>query len=193
PMLARRRTRYAEIGAVLAQRTTLREVHADTPVPPAVAAWLKNLAKLIGLPFGYLVPDEAMLPPESMRLFHVDPNWVNGLIEGACSIGRASSAELHFDSVLVEKLYAAANPPAVMTGFLLRSAVVDGWPGLEVTAYEKDNKQPTSVVRMEQLAPSLLLYMVEGVIATIDIHEPAEGLHFGVDLNAGEKKLRYIT
>ena len=71
-----------------------------------------------------------------------------------------------------------------MTGFLLRSAVVVGWPGLEVISYDADGTQfaPASVLRMERLAPGLLLYLVAGAIETVDIREPAEGLHFGFDV-----------
>jgi hypothetical protein len=184
---------FFAISAVISDHAMLADIQADTVVPSEVTAWLNDLVKLNGVPFGYLVPDEAMLPPESIRLFHIDNNWINALIEGACSIGRSSSADLHLDAVLVDKLYAAANPPKVVTGFLLRSAVVDGWPGLEVTAYDVDKKQLASVVRMDKLAPSLLLFMVEGAIAYMDIHEPAEGLHFGVDLATDQKEMRYIT
>jgi hypothetical protein len=184
---------YLHVNAVIADHAMLQDIHDDTAVPPEVSGWLKNLAKLKGVPFGYLVPDEAMLPIESMRLFRLDGNWVNALIEGACSIGRSSSADLKLDAVLVSKLYAATNAPKLATGFVLRSAVVDGWPGLEVTAYDAGDKPLTSVLRMERLAPSLLLFMVEGEIDHMDIHEPAEGLHFGIDLAAGKKDMRYIT
>jgi hypothetical protein len=75
----------------------------------------------------------------------------------------------------------------VVTGFLLRSAVVDGWPGLEVEAHDAGNNSLT-VVRMDRLAPNLLLFMVDGEIDHMEIHEPAEGLHFGVDLPSGKNK-----
>ena len=47
---------------------------------------------LYGVPFHYLVPDERMMPPESIRFFHVDPGWIATLIQGATSVGRAASA-----------------------------------------------------------------------------------------------------
>ena len=53
-------------------------------------AWFANLAMLEGVPFNYLVPDERMLPPESIRFFHVDQDWIDALIDGAFSIGRAT-------------------------------------------------------------------------------------------------------
>jgi hypothetical protein len=182
-----RASHHAQIRALVANSAQLAQVHEDTPVPPEVTAWLKDLVKLKGVPFGYLVPDEVMLPMESMRMFRLDGNWINALIEGACSIGRSSSADLSHDAVLVGKLYEATAAPKLVTGFLLRSAVVDGWPGLEVEAHDARNNSLT-VVRMDRLAPNLLLFMVEGEIDHMEIHEPAEGLHFGVDLPSGKNK-----
>ena len=203
--LAPRTSHFQQIKALVADRATLAQVQADTPVPPEVTAWLSELVKLKGVPFGYLVPDDAMLPMESMRMFRLDGNWINALLEGACSIGRSSSADLSHDAALVGKVYQAVNAPKLITGFLLRSAVVDGWPGLEVEAHDSAGGTLT-VVRMERLAPNLLLFMAAGEIDHMEIHEPAEGLHFGIDLPSGKqnetnpakkdkdtKDMRYIT
>ena len=43
---------------------------------------------LEGIPFHYLVPDERLLPPESLKFFVVDPAWLAALRDGAFSIGR---------------------------------------------------------------------------------------------------------
>jgi hypothetical protein len=59
-----------------------------TEVPADIAAWLGRLHTLIGVPFPCLVPDEGMLPPESIRFFRLDTAWVEALIDGAFSIGR---------------------------------------------------------------------------------------------------------
>jgi hypothetical protein len=59
-----------------------------TEVPADITAWLGRLHTLIGVPFPYLVPDEGMLPPESIRFFRLDTAWVEALIDGAFSIGR---------------------------------------------------------------------------------------------------------
>jgi hypothetical protein len=78
-----------------------------------------------------------------------------------------------------------------MSGFLLRSAVVSGWPSLEVAAHDADGAALTAV-RLDVLTPATLLCVVDGLLASVDIHEPSEGLHFGLDLDGG-KTLRYIT
>src|ERR1700685_4299755 len=56
-----------------------------------VQNWSTAVQLLQGVPFNYLVPDAAMLPPESLRFFTVDPNWVTALIDGALSVGKATS------------------------------------------------------------------------------------------------------
>jgi hypothetical protein len=74
------------------------------------------------------------------------------------------------------------TPSEKVTGFLLRSAVVSGWPGLEVQAYTDTQQQdPAEILRMEHLAPDVLLCFFEGEIKELHIHEHPEALHFGVD------------
>ncbi|MYS80935.1 hypothetical protein GTZ85_12100, partial [Streptomyces sp. SID5474] len=54
-----------------ALRTALADLLALEGAP--IVAWLDRLRLLHGVPFADLVPDERMLPAESLRLFHVDP------------------------------------------------------------------------------------------------------------------------
>ena len=129
-------TQYDAIQATLADPTAVAALHSDVAVPPEIASWLGLLVSLKTVPLSYLVPDPGMLPPESIRFFRVDPNWITALLEGACSVGRASSAELTHDEALTDAVHAALAVEPMMTGFLLRSAVVEGWPGLEVVGYD---------------------------------------------------------
>jgi hypothetical protein len=88
-----------------------------------------------------------------------------------------------------------------MTGFVLRSAVVSGWPGLEVKGYTDATKStPCELKRFDRVAPTVLLCIFKGVAGYVTIAEPAEALHFGVkepspDAPAGalpQKDLRYV-
>ena len=188
--------RRVHAEAVVAARTdpeTLAAAHTAVPVPAELAGWLASLALFTTVPLHHLVPDPAALPPESIRFFSVDPNWIVALVDGACSVGRSGSADLRRDADLAGRLYAAAAPPATMTGFLLRSAVVEGWPGLEVSAWAADGSRLERPLRMERLAPGLLLYLVDRVLGAVEIAEPAEGLHFGLDAGLTSKQLRYVT
>ncbi len=94
-------------------------------LPPVVRAWFSDVARLKGLPFNYLVPDEQMLPPESIHFFFLDWLWLECLQDGAFSLGRVTT----IDDALRAGL---PKPSRQTTGFLLRSSVVAGWPGLQV-------------------------------------------------------------
>ena len=69
-------------------------------MPDSLTKWLGKLALLTGVPFNYLVPDERMLPLESIRFFYLDPNWVAALSDGAFSIGRNLTADKDRKSVV---------------------------------------------------------------------------------------------
>lgn len=163
---------------------------APPDLPATVVGWFKNLALLHDVPFAYLVPAEAMLPPESLRFFQVDRQWIASLLDGAFSVGRVQAADHAQDT---------ANRPAVVTpahgavsGFLLRSDVVAGWPGLlvngdaEVLEAGVVAAQPLPLLRMERLSPNILLCLFDGCVQTVDLHQTPESLHFGVDRPDGE-------
>jgi hypothetical protein len=88
------------------------------------------------------------------------------------------------------------GPTQVLSGFLVRSAVVAGWPGMEVHGFsDAAGRNPLQIVRMETVAPSLLMCIFAGVVARVDFQEPGEAVHFGVDANgaAWQKELRYAN
>lgn len=168
----------------------------------AIASWFKDLSLLEGIPFNYLVPDERMLPIESIRFFWVDSQWIECLLDGAFSIGRVTDSDHERDSQHEQS--PAANPHEKVSGFLLRSAVVAGWPGLLVDGYSKvidTNDRVSSadrlkLLRMERLSANILICLFNGEIKTVDIHQKPETLHFGLDSDDGNtsfyKKLRDI-
>jgi hypothetical protein len=188
---------------VVARRATLdspqkmAEIHADTQVTFEVANWLAQLKMLIGVPFAYLVPDEAMLPPEWLRFFQVDQNWQYCLIEGAYSVARATTDDLAHDHATARHVHAAAGQLAAhrlaranegpkkieqVTGFLLRSGVVAGWPAMKVKCDDAaGNVLSDPPLRIERLTPDILLCLVAGVIARVTFQLPPESLHFGID------------
>lgn len=185
---------------------------ADLPEP--IAKFLASLRLLVGVPLHYLVPDEGMLPEESIRFFHVDSAWIDALTDGASSIGRQTRNDLVHDTKSSKHVLGHASagararrtraPPTLQgvdgkettfTGFLLRSRVVTGWPGLEVRA--RSEKGFLEILRMERIAPSLLLCLFDGPAIAIEVSEPPEGLHFGFDVESGKpgysKTLRSVT
>jgi hypothetical protein len=210
----------AELRALLGQRPVqaLLEQHAAAAIEDGplsdVADWLAHLRLLDGVPFAHLVADARMLKPESIRFFYVDPNFLDALCDGAQSVGIHSSRDALQHQLVrgvirdaaIERaaarraklLGAAAEGEAgdPVAGFVLRSAVVSGWPGLEVRAFEQvDGESGAGLikpVRMDRLAPDLLLCLYPTVPAWIEIDEPKEGLAFGVE-DENTVDLRYLA
>ncbi len=159
-------------------------------VPESMSDWFKALRRLEGVPFNYLVADERMLPAESIRFFRVDLAWVDCLADGAFSIGRVATSDLEQDRLHGQQSPAVAGLAPMLTGFLLRSEIVSGWPGLLVDAYsDKDGKNSLHPLRIERLSSGVLLCIFTGEIGRVDIHQKPETLHFGVSADF-EKKLR---
>jgi hypothetical protein len=147
----------------------------------AISAWFAGLSLLQGVPFNYLVPNEAMLPKESIRFFWVDAAWVDCLLDGAFGIGRVTTA----DSAQDTRQATNNSSPAVrsyeqITGFLLRSDIVAGWPGLQISGYGSDGSS-LPLLRRDSLSPNVLICLFEGEIASVALSLKPETLHFGLD------------
>jgi len=204
-----------------AVQQVLADVHDATladndPTPLSyITKWLGELCLLYGVPFVNLVPDARMLPQESLRFFYVDPNYIEALRMGALSIGVQSTRDHLYQGVMYGKVSDAAHQaklgvrdqrlgqtqpptdlPAVsttMTGLLMRSAVVSGWPGLEVRAFkDTQGTQRINLLRMDRLSPDVLLCLFPEVPAHIEISEPKESLAFGHE-DDFDVDLRWVT
>ncbi|WP_018504466.1 hypothetical protein [Parafrankia discariae] len=147
----------------------------DDALPAGVLAWLRDLSRLRGVPFSHLIPDDRVLPAETVRFVGVDQTWVRYLLDGACGIGRLSSADADLD---------AADPVLpdlpTLTGALIRSDLISGYPGLIVEAYGAD-KKTLPAVRVEQVSRGVLLCLFEGELAQLDLRQPPTAQHFAVE------------
>lgn len=178
-------------------------------LPDGARSWLAALRLLSGVPFQHIIADERLLPPESARFFYVDRAWTDALIQGALAVGAVTDA----DRALLQQLYPAirddldqaerlvrvtggegeAGTADALTGMLLRSRAVSGWPGIHVNAYRAevaDNSPQADpsrlqLMRLEQLAPSVLLAIFDGVPEIVHVDEPRHGVQFGVDETIG--------
>ena len=178
-----------------------------------ISDWLGRLQLLEGVPFENLLPHPDLLLGESVRFFYIDPNWLEAIMEGALSIGVQSSRDLMYQNlmkdIILEKSFATAMEvrdsllginarkcskaiPATisrksMTGMLLRSSVVSGWPGLEINAYANlvegdiDKSSHIKPLRIERLSPDVLLGIWPAVPAAVTIDEPHDGIAFGFE------------
>lgn len=194
----------------------------EAEMPPYMESFLAHLRLLIGVPFDYLVPDSRLLPDESIRFFYIDRSWTDRLVDGAIAVGKIGTREqahhhAHHPAVqqqldLTErgvrdlqrgrltfigmKQALAKNPADVITGFLLRSGAVSGWPHMDVRAYNQvlpRNYNPDAVqqaqlptLRLERLAPAVLIALFQGVPAMVVCEEPHHGVQFGVHESSGQ-------
>lgn len=202
----------------------------EAGMPPYMESFLSLLRLLVGVPFDYLVPDARLLPDESIRFFYLDRSWTDRLVDGAIAVGKIGSREqahhqAHAAAVhqqldqteritrtLRIKAFAGfdglktandhkPSPGDVITGFLLRSAAVVGWPHMDVRAYDIDvpersnpndpnteldpsnpeiAKHQLTTLRLELLSPSVLLALFQGVPQLVYLEEPHHGVQFGV-------------
>lgn len=179
-----------------------------TPASPGeVVMWLARLRLLHGVPFAYLAAHDEMVPNESIRFFHIDRNWLDAAVDGALSVAAVTARDRELLAALLADLRAevdgaerrireiednaarAKNEPLptdeaiALTGFVLRSSAVSGWPGMEVRASERSGSQVQRLrfLRLERLAPGVLLAIIDGVPDRIELTEPRSGIQFGVD------------
>jgi hypothetical protein len=193
----------SEEAVELARRAIadLSPSEAEAGFPQLLIDWLARLRLLEGVPFAYLVPDERLLPRESIRFFYINRNWTDVAVDGALSLGMLTTrdhAQLHTTyqdlraavDVAERQLWARRlgepepeGSAEIVTGFLLRSRAVSGWPGLHVRAFRVEGETDVlmRLLRVERLAPAVLFALMDGVPNRVDIEEPRQGLQFGVD------------
>ena len=195
----------------------------EAEMPAYMESFLAHLRLLVGVPFEYLVPDPRLMPDESIRFFYVDRSWTDRLVDGALAVGKIGTREQahhqsHSDPVsrqldvterIVRSIQRArggfadlksandSNPkPAdIITGFLLRSAAVSGWPHIDVRAYAADIPEPLNpatpaaaaqqlaTLRLELLSPSVMLALFQGIPKLVYLEEPHHNVQFGVNIN----------
>jgi hypothetical protein len=179
-------------------------------LPDYAVAFLAHLRLLVGVPFVYLVPDPRMLPNESIRFFHLDRSWADRLVDGTIAVGKIGTREqAHHQSsapaiaAQLDDLEPGVRPlqrglagldqaPATaeadagqpISGFLLRSALVSGWPHMEIRGYRDSVK--LTLLRLERLSTSVLIALFAGIADRIELEEPHHGIQFGVRTSEGQ-------
>lgn len=208
----------------LHERLTRPEQPAPTEetgalLPPYMESFLAHIRLLVGVPFEYLIADDRLLPPESIRFFYLDRSWTDRLVDGALAVGQIGSREsAHHESRATgltqqldqsermvrglqrrtdfETAKAASDAKAraadVVTGLILRSSAVSQWPHMDVRAYDRTIPEPyetndpaviasqLEALRIERLAPSVLIALFEGEPQMVILEEPHHGVQFGI-------------
>jgi len=191
----------------------------EAEMPPYMESFLAHLRLLVGVPFGYLVPDSRLLPPESIRFFYLDRSWTDRVVDGAVAVGKIGTREqahhqAHEPGVrqqldqtehivrdlqrgnsfaTLRKPATRGMPPAdIITGFLLRSYLVTGWPQMDVRAYSQiiqehfDRSDPhvlalqLKTMRLEVLSPSIMIALFQGIPQMVTLDQPHHGIQFGL-------------
>lgn len=196
------------------------ETEPEAAMPPYMESFLAHLRVLVGVPFEYLIPDPRLLPDESIRFFYLDRSWTDRLVDGAVGVGKigtreqahhqahapAVSQQLDLTERLVRSLQRGlasfldlkeqnkgdTQQADTITGFLLRSSAVVGWPHMDVRAYRTDISEPLNPaddsvfaqqlkpLRIELLSPSVMIALFQGTPQLVFLEEPHHGVQFGV-------------
>lgn len=181
-------------------------------IPEEIKSLHERLQLLYDVPMSYLIPEPSFLPPESIRFFYVDGNYVKAMLNGAASIGRITRTDQMADRLILktasdnseegsakirlqkvhknhhEKMIrGAALGTGVRTGFLLRSSVVNRRKGISICGFA--GQEPLAVLRLETLAPDIMIGIFEGELTRLAIAEPSCGLRFGCHNREGKNRV----
>nr|CEG05440.1 unnamed protein product [Fusarium clavum] len=121
-----------------------------------VKEWMFDRLFLNGIPAHYLVSDTSHLPSESLRLFHIDKNWTDALVDGALSLANHLSSQTGKDILRTEIQEALDKRQVPSYGLLLRSQTLVQFPRLAM------NMERGSVLVQHKLADDTVLVLLDG-------------------------------
>lgn len=172
--------------------------------PDRLEQWLVGLRLLRNIPLCYLVPDAALLPPESIRFFHVDQTWTDRVIDGVFSSANTGTVDATFTYSMLGAIRKALDDRIAniakesgdnsgwkpgtqpITGMLMRSAIVRRWPDMIVRAYrDAAGNQTAGILRAEAISRDIYIALFAGQPTLLKIREPHVGVRFGVEKNQG--------
>ena len=199
-----------------------QQVAPDAPeaaMPPYMESFLAHIRLLVGVPFENLIPDPRLLPSESIRFFYLDRSWADRLVDGAMAVGQIGSREQAHDhgsstnvsqqldqsERMVRRLQRGTDfvtaraevmqqqaAAETITGLVIRSSAVSGWPHMDVRAYDTripepfDTSAPANLahqltsLRIERLAPAVIIALFQGIPELVILEEPHHGVQFGI-------------
>lgn len=167
-------------------------------LPDRLRDFLLDVRLLRKVPLCYLVPDEALLPPESIRFFSVDKTWTDRVVDGVFSAANTGTTDFAFKWKLLrlvrdaldgelntlsgvpDTTWDAGEDP--ITGMLIRSELVRRWPDMIVEAWATGSTtRPLPVLRSEPVSRDIYIALFAGRPQRLHIREPFTGVRFGVE------------
>ncbi|KAL8832471.1 MAG: hypothetical protein Q9191_000241 [Dirinaria sp. TL-2023a] len=150
--------------------------------------WIMDKLYLDGIPLHYLITDPAHLPAESIRFFHIDPTWLDCMIDGALSVANhlsrdddaiRQSIKVEINRYLSTPLGSGHLPQVPLYGFFLRSAVVKVFPDLQLTIHEPEGPKSglAPILMQKRVAGDVLMVLLDrlpdsGKISSIRFTQP---------------------
>jgi hypothetical protein len=160
-------------------------------------AFFHEIQLLNNIPIRYLIPNAKIVPEESFRLFQIDQNWIEAVIDGICSVARIEPSDLgatlsnlsrrsvaKYRSRLLHKDVSNFKATDVKdfdsTGFILHSRMVKEYPGLEIQGKDASGNALT-LLRYERLEADMALVIFQGNLKTVVLRVPHESRSYGFD------------
>ncbi len=164
--------------------------------------WLAESRLLKNIPSYYLFPNKKMVKEESINFFYLDEAWLKAFVDGALSIVLYTELDVVMQNAVTKKLYqkirrrscelrqkrlpekaagkcqVASINKVEITGVVIKSKLVSGWPGLEIVARDKHSKI-IQIIKFDQIDDEQILCLFAGQPESIEFKEPLEGLFFG--------------
>ncbi len=135
-----------------------------------ISSWISDRLNLGGVPAHHLFVDPSHLPMESLRLFHLDPNWMDCLIDGALSTANHLEKDDDFNRRKIKECYNEylktpihdCNPQIPNFGFVIRSAVIKAFPDLQIEiSYKKPDKRMADICRHTNIDATTMLCLLD--------------------------------
>jgi hypothetical protein len=154
--------------------------------------WILDKMYLGSIPAHYLVGDAAFLPPESIRFFHIDPTWIECMVDGALSVANHMADD---DDNIRQLIKAEMNnylqaqlqtnkgshyPQVPRYGFFLRSAVVTVFPDLVVEVPYPDDTVAAGrapILVQKHMGKDILMILLDRIPEQLDMIRMTQPAH----------------
>ncbi|KAL8792182.1 MAG: hypothetical protein Q9195_005204 [Heterodermia aff. obscurata] len=173
--------------------------------------WIMDKLFLDNIPTQYLITDPAHLPTETIRFFHIDPTWLDCLVDGALSVANHLASD---DDIVRQSIKTVINnylsstlgsgptehlPQVPLYGFFLRSAVVKVFPDLQISIpYPSGNVAGLAPILVQKrMASDILMVLLDrlpdgGNISTIRLTQPVHQQCFSAGDSLDSQKIEFL-